>query len=273
MRNTRLIIAALLALSAIFASAQEEVRDSKPVTQKKVVEDAQNTEEQARRDALLRLFTKAIKGDPEAAYQMGQHYQAGVYVNRDPEKAMSFYEKAADAGSPEAMYQIGAMYYRGTDIERDMGQAVAWFKKAADKKFLVAYLTLGYLYLEPSVLMERDVKQAEYYYRLAADQGNIEGVAYLGRIHFLKDNFSQAFLYLNRAAGEGNAVAKAHLAYLYLNGKGVGKDLDKAMEYAKSAVDDMEQPMPPDIAKMAGNVYRRASMMKMRQSLHSDDSE
>lgn len=273
MRKIRLTIAALFALGVGYACAQEEVRDSKPVTQKKVLEESQSTEEQARRDALLRLFTKAIKGDPEAAYQMGQHYQAGVYVDRDPEKAMSFYEKAANAGFPEAMYQIGAMYYRGTDIERDMGQAVTWFKKAADKKFLVAYLTLGYLYLEPSVWMERDLQQAEYYYRLAADQGNIEGVAYLGRIHFLKDNFSQAFLYLSRAAGEGNAVAKAHLAYLYLNGKGVGKDLDKAMEYAKSAVDDMDQPMPPGIAKMAGNIYRRASMIKMRQSLHDDEGE
>lgn len=281
MRKTPLILIALLTLNTGYVTAQEVVRPPKSTKEGKAREESrttQNNTSEAQNNAaiiqeLRALIMKSARGDPEAMYQMGRLHQAGVYFEKDIEEALEYFENAAEVGYAPAMYQIGGMHFVGTDIKQDTPTAITWLKKAVDanKDFLPAYLLLGYIYLEPTPRQTRDLKQAEYYYGYAAKRGNIEGMAYLGEVFSRQKKFDQALPYLTKAADEGNAVAKVNLADMYFYGKGVEKDIDRAMEYARAAIEAKDQPMSPGNAKVAGIIYQQASLKKMRQYMHKDD--
>lgn len=49
--------------------------------------------------------------------------------------------------------------------------------------------------------------------------------------NYEKGEFKEAIPYLNEAASRGNAKALYSLGYMYENGEGVDKDIDKAKEY------------------------------------------
>ena len=65
------------------------------------------------------------------------------------------------------------MYYFG-GVAKDDRQAVYWYRKAADQGNANAQYNLGVMY-ENGEGVAKDDKQAVYWYRKAADQGNSHG--------------------------------------------------------------------------------------------------
>lgn len=53
-------------------------------------------------------------------------------IEPDPEIAIYWFRKAAEAGDANAMFNMGLHCAKGHGVERDFGQAVEWMKKAAD---------------------------------------------------------------------------------------------------------------------------------------------
>ena len=74
----------------------------------------------------------AEDGDPEAQYQLAQHYAKGSYgVKKDAALALQWYQKAAAGGNPSAMKALGRIYSQGLDgIARDPNAAKQWADKA-----------------------------------------------------------------------------------------------------------------------------------------------
>ena len=70
-------------------------------------------------------------GTPAEQTALGQRYEHGEGVARDPERAVQLYCAAAFAGDAEAGYRLGWMYAHGRGVPRDDGLARAWFEAAA----------------------------------------------------------------------------------------------------------------------------------------------
>ena len=79
------------------------------------------------------LLAKASAGDPKAQLDLALCYDSGDGIERDKEKAVYWFEKAAEQGSTEAQYLIGLMLYQGEAVPQNRSRAVYWLKKAANK--------------------------------------------------------------------------------------------------------------------------------------------
>jgi TPR repeat protein len=69
-------------------------------------------------------------------YEMAFNYQNGYGgLHPDLKHALYWYRKAADQGYANAQYALGQSYEVGRGVERDPAQAQAWYQKAADQGF------------------------------------------------------------------------------------------------------------------------------------------
>jgi TPR repeat protein len=77
--------------------------------------------------------------------------------------------------------------------------------------------------------IERDYREAVRWYRLAAEQGQLEAQLNLGNILYkglggLPQNYAEAAKWFHLAADQGDATAQSKLGAMYDNGEGVPQD-------------------------------------------------
>ena len=77
-------------------------------------------------------------GSATALVELGQKYEHGEGVARDPDKAHKAYCEAARMGSPAAYFQLGWMYLNGHGVIRDDSVGVFWLSKAAENGIIEA---------------------------------------------------------------------------------------------------------------------------------------
>ena len=77
------------------------------------------------------LYHRAEQGDADAQCNLGVCYQYGTGVEKDEQKAVEWYKKAAEQRYANAQYSLGVCYNNGTGVEKDEQKAVEWYKKAA----------------------------------------------------------------------------------------------------------------------------------------------
>lgn len=85
------------------------------------------------RTAIARWTAFAEQGDPDSAYRLGQAYETGQGVPRDPQQAQHWYRAAAAGGSGKAAFALGEMaetVERPDGLPQDLGIAVAWYRRA-----------------------------------------------------------------------------------------------------------------------------------------------
>ena len=85
-------------------------------------------------------------GDATAQNRLGEMYEFGYGVKRDPAKAIEWYKRAADQGLVIAQHNIGRSYNFGTGVQQDFTQAERWYRKAAEQGHTDAMFFLGALY-------------------------------------------------------------------------------------------------------------------------------
>jgi hypothetical protein len=81
--------------------------------------------------AMLRAL--ADRGVPEAQYELGYMYYAGLGVPQDYVAASKWYEMAADRGFAEAQHDLGIMYLDGQGVTEDYVRAHMWLNLAASQ--------------------------------------------------------------------------------------------------------------------------------------------
>lgn len=126
--------------------------------------------------------------------------------------------------------------------KKEYGEAYDVFVSAAEKGLAEAQCALGQMYAE-GLGVAQDYVQAEHWYRMAANQGDIDAMVYLGTMYYsgveeygIRKDFNKAFHYYSRAANFGNdAEAQLYLAYMYLRGEGTEQDLEKAFEWTEKS--------------------------------------
>ncbi len=82
--------------------------------------------------AIVLFRASAEAGDIYGYNNMGYAYENGVGVPRDIQKAISWYEKAAEGGQPNAPINLGMIYSQGRNgVAKDPKKAAQWFAMAA----------------------------------------------------------------------------------------------------------------------------------------------
>lgn len=93
-----------------------------------------------------KLLPKASQGNPSAQNRIGEMYEFGYGVDRNPANAYDYYRRAAEQGYVGAQHNLARSYNFGTGIEQDFAEAEKWYRVAAKKGYTKSMFFLGTLY-------------------------------------------------------------------------------------------------------------------------------
>lgn len=190
-------------------------------------------------DQALKWLMKAAEAENCAAqYALAKFYRDGHYVPQDMERAVELFSQSAERGNEYAAYQLGRLYLANEEIPKDVQLAVKWLEVASGKGNAYAQYTLGKLYLSGEDVLQ-DVECAVHYFEMSAAQGNEYAAYQLGKLYLsgehLTKNVAEGIRWMEAAAEKGNPCAQYSLGKLYLCGKDVPRDREKAVVYLEAS--------------------------------------
>lgn len=175
-----------------------------------------------------------------ARYMLGLMYSKGDGVLQDVNKALDYWNKAADDGNPGALFQLGRASLDGSlGMREDVASGIALLEQAANKGSQDASMLLGRMYARGNGV-EQDMERAMKWYGQAAAAGNahaqyILGMACLEGAGVPVDE-RKAFSWLQMAAGQEHVDAMMMLSACYSTGKGTSQDADMAAVWKQKAI-------------------------------------
>jgi hypothetical protein len=127
--------------------------------------------EQDRAAAVALHEAAAAKGHADAMFELYAMKSQGLGGAKDPEAALAWCRRAAEAGNTRAMANLGGFYATGSNgVEKDLAQSVLWYDRAARAGHGKAAATLGVMYAMGGELDE-DPEKAREYFALAEEVG------------------------------------------------------------------------------------------------------
>lgn len=131
------------------------------------------------------LFHKAAEGgDIHAQTKLAESYLYGQGIEKDEEKALKWFIKAADCDAPgiTAWAHLVIMYEQGIGTEKNIDETKKWLDRImANPLYAAGSLhMIGNLYEEGKIL-PIDYSRAAHYYRLSAIRGKPEAQFSLGQ--------------------------------------------------------------------------------------------
>lgn len=184
----------------------------------------------------------AKKGNAIAQTQVAEMYLTGNGTTRDPSEAVHWYKQAAEKGNIEAQVNLAELYMKGEGCSKDYEKARELLLVAAKKGHKVAARLLGNNYAVGGDGAKKDLNETVYWYRKAADAGDIEANIDLAECFFnglgVSKDFARGVSLAMQAAEQGKVRAFALLAGAYSDEEsGANIDYAKSMEYRKKVIE------------------------------------
>ena len=180
----------------------------------------------------IELYKKAAAlGHIGVLNRLGWMYDSGKGVEQSDTEAVKWYRKGAEAGNAYAMNNLGLMYQNGKGVEQSDTEAVRWYRNGAKAGNANAMANVGYMY-DLGKGVAQIAEEAKKWYKKAADAGNDWAMNRLGE---LSSSYSEELKWYNLAADKGNSDAMFNLVYMYRMGCGVDKDINTALYWAKKS--------------------------------------
>ncbi len=182
----------------------------------------------------------AEQGLAAAQRRLGWLYRDGIGVAKDRELALHWMRRAAEQGLTSAEFGLG--WFNDSDgmLAGGLGnyqEAAEWYEKAALKNHPDAQYRLGRLYDAGHV--KRDNDKRDYWYRLAAAQGQLSAMVELAESLLYKGpaGIQEAIVLLQTAADRNHPPALYELGLLYALGEVVPRDVDEGRRLIVKAGD------------------------------------
>ena len=190
------------------------------------------------------LRNAAIKGDANAAYEIGIRFAEAKGVPANFEEAAKWYGRAAQAGVVPAIFRLGTLYEKGLGVKKDADTARRYYRQAADGGNAKAMHNLAVLEADGGG-KGANYKIAAQWFRKAADRGVADSQFNLGVLYArgigVEQNLAESFKWFSLAAAQGDADAVAKR-------DDVAKRLDtQSLAAAKLAIQTFTpEPQPQD---------------------------
>lgn len=126
-------------------------------------------------DKLADLRKKAEAGDKAAQRDLGNTYDFGHGVRKDPAQAARWYQMAADQGDPVSQNNLASLYEHGLGVSTNYNKAFELYTKSAQQGFAMAQNSLGRMY-EFGRGTTTNLSRANDWYLRAANQGSPEAM-------------------------------------------------------------------------------------------------
>lgn len=246
-------------------------------------------------------FQKAKQKDSAIAIRnIALLHECGYGVPKNIALAIKYYQRAKNKGNPIAkldlkrinmdekisptdLNAIGMMYADTPDIRNDV-KALTWLKKAREKGAAAAIRNIGMFY-ETGRVKSKNIVIAVERYQQAIEKGYAEARKDLQRLYTNADmlsaddlnaismkyfygkgiqrNYTEAFLWLQKAKAKGSVTAYRSLGVFYECGYGVAKDFVLAMAHYEQAKVKGYNQAQSDIDRLNNNESISPAAMNM----------
>jgi localization factor PodJL len=156
------------------------------------------------------LRAAALKGDPNAAYEVGVRFAEGKGIASNLDEAAKWYDRAAQAGVVPAVFRLGTFYEKGLSVKKDADIARRYYLQAAERGSAKAMHNLAVLDADGGG-KGANYKSASIWFRKAADRGVADSQFNLGILYArgigVEQNLAESFKWFSLAAAQGDADA------------------------------------------------------------------
>jgi TPR repeat protein len=227
---------------------------------------AKSTEDKSESIRLLqeaaKLFSQsAEQGQAGAQAILGEMYEQGEGVKKDPTAAIKWYRKSAEQGIAAAQADLGRMYAAGDAAQKNTAEAVKWYRMAMrGEPWLIGDLSflIGKMYALGDGVEKNEIEAMKWFWisrikgnasseftytleipRIAkADLGDAVTQYSIGSMYgeAIGDPV-EAMTWYQKSAEQGLVIAQEVLADHYLKGEGVTKDPAEAMKWYQRAAE------------------------------------
>ena len=164
-------------------------------------------------------------------------------------------KKRVETNDSAAIYTLGYYYFTGLyGVPQDYTRALELYHRAGDDGYAQALCNIGYAY-QYSKGVEKDMKKAIYYYKLAAICGEVVARNNLGILSLMSGNFDNALKHFMIAAECGCAESLKYLKEMYSIGDATKDDYTEALQAYQVYLDEIKSEQR-DIAGAADEKYR-----------------
>lgn len=155
------------------------------------------------------LRKSSAQGNKYAKYTLGKALLDGELFLQNIPEAVKLITESADNGFALAQYLLGKLLYKGEAIPQDLKKAIEYLEKAVEQKNpYAAYLAGKIRFTEDSV---KDIRKAIRNFEIAAENGNHYAEYMLGKIYLygkeVERDHDRAIAYLTASAEHGNQYA------------------------------------------------------------------
>lgn len=205
--------------------------------------------EEDKEKALAILEKVKDKNNPRYCDLMSDVYFSGTEkINIDENKGIDFLVKAFNGGRRYCAYQLQEIYALGKgSIKKDIAKQIEWLKKGTESNQTHCMITMAQICLsEDSVYQDyRNPQRGLDLLKRAAKHGN--GYAYylLGNLYYgnygdtyVQKDDKKAFEYWEKAVELREPDGGSNLAFAYMKGIGCEKNVEKAIDIYKQAVEN-----------------------------------
>ena len=184
----------------------------------------------------------AERGHGGACLKMGEIFEAGKGREKDHETAFSYYAEAYRLGEPQGAYRAGCILLSHGQDERGIRKVASeWLEEAVEAGIPEACTAMGKLYWDGRPVSSRNNRIALAWFLRGVRGGDPEAML-LAASFFRKgvavaEDPAEAFRLCREASAKGQAKADLYLADMYRCGSGVEKDMDRALEHYRLALE------------------------------------
>ena len=185
-------------------------------------------------DQISKWRKGAEQGNVEAQLLMGDCYDRGKGVAKNPAEALKWFRKAADQGNPSGQYGVGLSYGNGYGVRKNAEESVKWFRKAAEQGHAQSQNLLGLAYFE-GVGVKKSAIEATKWLRKAAEQGHSGSQYNMGTCfrdgEGVRKDPAEAVHWYRKSAEQGYTKAQYEIGLWLALGEGVVKDEIEAYKW------------------------------------------
>lgn len=141
-----------------------------------------------------------------------------MFMQNNPE-AIKLITESTDKNFAPAQYLLGKLLYKGEIIPQDLEKAIECLEKAAIQKNPYAAYLAGKIRLAENTV--KDIPKAIYNFEIAAENGNDFAEYMLGKMYLygkeVECDYDRAIVYLTASAEHGNQYAQQLLHSIKAN--------------------------------------------------------
>ena len=195
-------------------------------------------------DYALRWLEESVSEDNEfAEYLLGKAYLKGEDIEQDLYRAEDLLKKSSAQENKYAKYTLGKAYLDDEMFMQNIPEAIKLITESTDKNFAPAQYLLGKL-LYKGEIMPQDLEKAIECLEKAAIQKNPYAAYLAGKIRLTENtvkDIPKAIYNFEIAAENGSDFAEYMLGKMYLYGKEVECDYDRAIVYLTASAEHGNQ--------------------------------